>query len=255
MAKGASLGPQCELRIAPKVSNLRGSVHTVVAGTQYTSLNNKAGEAWAFSRDGTSWNQEAYLTPSDGFVNDRFGESIAILGDTMVVGAKGAYDQGSRSGAAYVFQRIGGTWVEQAKLTASAGMTYDHFGWSVAMDEGTIVVGANRGWRTGLGSAYVFVRSGGLWTEEVALTASDGANFDWFGDSVAVAGDTVVVGAPGSSSAYVFVRNGASWSEEAKLVPAGGPLDISFGESVAASGDMLVVGAPGDDELGQQFPL
>src|SRR4030095_17147959 len=139
------------------------------------------------------------LTASDGAAWDYFGNSVAISGDTVVVGAPGA-DIGSdiNRGSAYVFARSGASWIELQKLAAGEGAN-DGFGYSVAISGNTIVVGAlsdSIGSNTSQGSAYVFVRSGASWIEQRKLTADDGAAGDNFGASVAISGDTVVVGAP-----------------------------------------------------------
>ena len=123
----------------------------------------------------------------------------------------------------------------------------------------TAVVGAEGDDDNGAysGSAYVFVRSGSVWTEEAKLTASDGAAVDYFGVSVSVSGDTAVVGAwsgdgivADSGSAYVFVRSGTTWSEQAELTASDGAADDWFGFAVSVSGDTAVVGADYDDDNG-----
>ncbi len=201
--------------------------------------------------------EQAKLTASDGAISDLFGYSVSISGDTAVVGADGDDDNGTDSGSAYVFVRSGTTWSQQAKLTASDGAEGDLFGWSVSISGDTAVVGAHYDDDNGLnsGSAYVFVRSGTTWTEEAKLTASDGAEDDFFGRSVSVSGDTAVVGAYGdddygsySGSAYVFVRSGTTWSEEAKLTASDGAAHDLFGISVSISGGTAVVGAHYDDD-------
>ena len=101
-----------------------------------------SGSAYVFTRTGTTWTEQAKLTASDGAADDRFGSSVAIAGDTIVVGAYWDDDNGSDSGSAYVFTRTGTTWTEQAKLTASDGAADDQFGRSVAIAGDTIVVGA-----------------------------------------------------------------------------------------------------------------
>ena len=148
-----------------------------------------------------SFDNEQKLTASDGVTFDNFGWSVAVSGSTVVVGAR-ADSIGSTSfgfqGAAYVFNRQGGRWVEEQKLTASDGTEGDQFGWSVAVSGSTIVVGAqfdDIGGNLQQGSAYAFNRQGGSWVETQKLTASDGAASDQFGLSVAVSGSTIVVGA------------------------------------------------------------
>ena len=142
----------------------------------------------------------AELTASDGATWETFGYSVAVDGDTMVASAPYDNDNGNASGSAYVFIRQSGTWSQAAKLTASDGALYDQFGYSIAVDGDTVVVGArydDNG--SNSGSAYVFTKPGSGWTSTsiaAKLTASDGAANDWFGASVAVDGDTVVVGPP-----------------------------------------------------------
>jgi hypothetical protein len=152
---------------------------------------------------------------TDGAAGDAFGYSVAVYGDTAVIGAYGAAD---KSGSAYVFVRSGGTWAQQFKLTAPAedGDANDVFGYSVAVYGDTAVIGAygdDAGNGIASGSAYVFVRSGNTWEQQFKLTApaDDGYAYDVFGQSVAVDGDTAVIGAYGdddnglnSGSAYVF---------------------------------------------------
>ena len=174
----------------------------------------RSGSAYVFVLSGGSWSEEVKLTASDGEDSDDFGRSVSLDGDRVVVGTPGDDDKGTASGSAYVFVRIGGSWSEEMKLTASDGANEDDFGGSVSVNGDRAVVGApgddDKG--TASGSAYVFVRIGGSWSEEVKLTASDGANDDHFGRSVSVNGDRAVVGAPQSvftekdaaGSAYVF---------------------------------------------------
>ena len=201
---------------------------------------------------------EFKLTASDGAANDYFGHSVAMSGDTVVVGAHcddvGGY---ADPGSAYIFNRSGTNWTEQAKLTASDGTAGDYFGISVAISGDTVVVGAygdDVGSNGDQGSAHVFVRRGSDWTQQAQLIASDGAASDYFGGSVAISGDTVVVGAygddggdAGQGSAYVFARSGTTWTEQAKLTASDGAANDYFGRSVAMSGDTAVVGATYDE--------
>jgi hypothetical protein len=165
------------------------------------------------------WEQQAKLTAADGAAGDYFGQSVAVDGDTAVIGAYGDDDNDSFSGSAYVFFRSEDSegiikWEQQAKLTAADGAASDIFGYSVAVDGDTAVIGAYLDDDNGSfsGSAYVFFRSGDdTWEQQAKLTADDGAAGDHFGQSVAVDGDTAVIGASGdddkgsdSGSAYVF---------------------------------------------------
>ena len=180
-----------------------------------------SGAAYVFVRSGGVWTQQAYLKASNTDAGDFFGRAVAVAGDTVVVGGygeasnetgttgTGADNSASGSGAAYVFVRSGGTWTQEAYLKASNTDAFDEFGVAVAVAGDTVVVGAfwedsNETGTTGTGAdnsaidsgaAYVFVRSGGLWTQEVYLKASNTEANDFFGCAVAVDGDTIVVGA------------------------------------------------------------
>ncbi len=192
------------------------------------------------------------LEPADLAVQDQYGSSVAISGDTVVVGSPWDDDTGSASGSAYVFVRSGTSWSQQQKLTASDGASYSFFGTAVAIDGDTIVIGARQADapETDSGAAYVFVRSGTTWTEQAKLTASDGAENEWYGASVAISGDTILVGCGShthggvsSGAAYVYVRSGTAWTEQQEL-RAGGAGN-RFGAAVAVDGDTAVVGADG----------
>jgi hypothetical protein len=209
-----------------------------------------SGAAYVFVQSDGTWSQQAELTASDSAAYDWFGSSVAVDGSTAVVGAPGKNDA---QGAAYVFVESGGTWSQQAELTASDGEGEDRFGWSVAVSGSTAVVGAiyHPGWASpGPGAAYVFVESGGTWSQQAELTASDGAAYDWFGGSVAVSGSTAVVGANqhtvGSNgqqgTAYVFVKSGGTWTQQQELTASDGVAGDQFGAS-AIDGSMIVVGA------------
>ncbi|MFQ5741652.1 MAG: FG-GAP repeat protein [Acidobacteriota bacterium] len=233
---------------------------TVVVGAQLNDDGGRdSGSAYVFQRTGTTWSQQAKLTARDGAAGDRFGASVALSGDTIVVGALGDDDGGRSSGSAYVFQGSGRSWSQQAKLTASDGAARDRFGDSVALSGDTIVVGARSDDDAGRdsGSAYVFQRNGTTWSQQAKLTARDGAAGDLFGDSVALSGDTVAVGVrfdddagSSSGSAYIFQRSERSWSQQAKLTASDGAAGDGFGTSVALSGDTVAVGAFGDDDAG-----
>jgi hypothetical protein len=171
-----------------------------------------------FVRSGTAWAEQSKLTASDGLAGDWFGWSVAVSGDTGVVGTP--FDDitaGSNAGSAYVFVRSGTAWTEQAKLTASDGAGADSFGWSVAVRGDIAVMGApynDTPAGSDAGSAYAFVRSGTAWTERAQVTAPDGAANDYFGWRVGLSGRAAVVGAEGddtpagtdAGSAYAYWR-------------------------------------------------
>lgn len=221
-----------------------------------------AGAAYVLVRNGPSWIDQSKLIALDGAANDSFGISVAISGDTAVIGSfLDDTASGVDAGSAYVFVRSGTIWTQQAKLTALDAATNDGFGVSVAIDGDTIIVGAENDDNAGgidAGSAYVFSRSGVVWTQQAKLTASDGAAGDRFGYSVSLSNTTAVVGAQSddtpagatAGSAYVFTRCGALWSQQAKLTASDGADSDIFGVSVSISNNTIVVGAYGDDTPG-----
>jgi hypothetical protein len=217
-----------------------------------------SGFAYVFVRSGRVWRQQQRLTNSV-MPSGHFGWSVAVNDDTALVGAVCDDAGGSCSGSASVFVRSGGVWSQQQKLVASDAAESDRAGWAVAISGHTAVVGAICDSDAGLcsGSAYVFVRSAGAWTQQQKLTASDASLNDQFGSSVAISGDTALVGsiydddtAANSGSAYVFVRNGKVWSQQQKLTVSDAAADDNFGLAVSVSGDTAVVGAPFHDGRG-----
>ena len=260
--------------MAPQLGQAQGTAPAQPTGLAAAGADRQAALTWDDPSDSSITGYEylqaqvAKLTGSDGAADDNFGWSVAVDGDTAVVGAINDDDNGVNSGSAYVYIRQSGAWSQAAKLTASDGAPGDFFGHSVAVDGDTVVVGAYRDDENGLhsGSAYVFTKPATGWTTTsnfaAKLTASDGAAVDWFGYSVAVDGDTVVVGAHGyddsatvsnSGSAYVFTEPATGWtttSTAAKLTANDGAASDYFGYSVGADGDTVAVGAYFDDDNG-----
>jgi hypothetical protein len=231
---------------------LSGATILVGAYRDDVGANKDQGSAYVFTPDGLfNWEQQAKLTASDDAAGDNFGFSVALDGDTALVGAP-LDDIGTNSnqGSAYVFTGSGATWTQQTQLTAADGIG---FGFSAALSDTIALVGAP----FGQGLAYIFRRIGMTWIQMDKLTASDGAEDDFFGWSVAFSGTTIVVGAPyddvGSNSdqgsAYVFTPGSGifNWEQQAKLTASDGAEDDLFGYSVALLGDTALVGAYVDD--------
>jgi nucleoside-specific outer membrane channel protein Tsx len=266
---GTSWSQQAELTATDgEIYDYFGS-STVVSGSSIvvgapghtaTASNTAQGAVYVFTQSGTNWSQQAELMASDGVGYDQFGFSVAVSGSTALVGAPCHPATGvCGPGGAYVFVESGGTWSQQAELAASDGVGQDQFGWSVALDATTAVVGAtfhtvgsNQNYQ---GAAYVFVESGGTWSQQAELSASDGVTQDKFGYSVALLGSTAVVSAiwhpytvscscPGPGAAYVFVESGGTWSQQAELTASDGADNDDFGHSVALDGSTVVGGAP-----------
>ena len=207
------------------------------------------------------------LTASDAATDDRFGNSVAISDNTIVIGAVGDDGGGNNSGSAYIYERDAATgfFEQRAKLTASDAAADDRFGSSVAISGNTVVIGTvfdNDG-GTYSGSAYLFEKPAGGWinmTQRAKLTASDAAAGDLFGSSVAISGDTIVIGAAGdddggasSGSTYLFEKPASGWinmTQRAKLTASDAAAGDLFGSSVAISGDTIVIGAVFDNDGG-----
>lgn len=230
---------------------------TAVFGAPFANQTGTDAAVYVFERSGRHWIERAKLTPSGGETEGHFGFAVALDGNTLVIGAPSADGLGTHQcGAAYVFERSGGAWIEQAKLLASDSAYDDQFGISVALHGDTVIIGASQSDDGGLqnnGAAYVFARSGGLWTEQAKLLASDQAAGDKFGDSVALDGDTAFVGAlwqdhgdtENNGAAYVFKRSDGLWAEESRLLAGNKASGDRFGDSVALNGDTAVIGASG----------
>jgi hypothetical protein len=205
------------------------------------------------------WTEQAAQMPNAGpEALLRFGQSVAISGDTAVVGGPGENALGVDHGKAHVFVRSGTTWVEQAVLTAGnggQGWFSIQFGQAVAIDGDTIVVGApdqDHNLNTvESGQVHVYVRTGTTWFETAQVISSAPIQNEFFGTSVGISGDTMVVGVPYEDAAFVdegavhvFTYDGLDWNEVAVLRGSQAAHDVYFGKSVAFDGDRVVVGAP-----------
>lgn len=240
-----------------------------------------SGAVYVFTRSGTTWAQQAFVKAPTAATGDNFGQSVAVAGDTLVVGAN---MEASGAGAVHVFTRTGNAWSPQARLQASNAAANDNFGRRVDIAGDTIVAGAylEASASSGInadesddsapnsGAAYVFTRSGVTWTQQAYLKASNGGPTLFFGGSVAIEGDLIVIGAPVESNsatgingnqnagtitysgaAYVFGRVGTTWSQYAYIKASNPGVQDSFGAAVALSSDTIVVGAYAEASAGQ----
>jgi len=241
-----------------------------IVGARYADDggNSDEGVSYIFHRNegGTNnWGQAARITGSDAGISDWFGWSVAVDGDWAVVGAV-SHDPvaGANAGAAYIYHWDGGAynnWSEAKKITASDGAADDNFAWAVAVSGSDVVVGSPHVTGLDTGAAYIFHWGGGAfdnWSEAKKIVASDPAQDDYFGRSVSIAGDYVVVGVAyddvganaDQGSAYLFSRNqggAGNWGEIKQLTAADGEAGDHFGYSLSISGDFLIVGASMDD--------
>lgn len=209
----------------------------------------RSGSAYLFNAD--TGTQVIKLTASDAGEEERFGRSVALSGNTVVVGAYQDNNvNGDQAGAAYLFNATTGT--QTSKLIADDGDDYDLFGASVAIDGNVVAVGAyteDNGNGLEAGSVYLFDADTG--TQQHKLVASDGTAEDYFGIAVAVSGNTVAVGAHGEDGGgAVYLFDATSGSQIAKLEGLDTTADDRFGYSVAISGNTVVVGAYLDDDKG-----
>ncbi|HUR96910.1 MAG TPA: FG-GAP-like repeat-containing protein [Pyrinomonadaceae bacterium] len=242
---------------------ISGDTAVVGAPGNFVDGTTSKGFAYVFVRAANRlWTQQAKLSAPDGAAGDTFGFSLAISGDTTVVGApRDQIGSNPSQGSAYVFVRNGNSWSAQEKLTAADGAASDAFGTSLTVSGDTAIIGATGGdgGVSGQGAAYAFVRSGGIWTQQQKLFASDGSLGDGFGGSVALSGSTVVIGSssddigtnPDQGSAYVYTRSGTVWALQQKLLAPDGTTNDSFGRSVGIwisifGNASIVAGAPED---------
>ncbi len=202
----------------------------------------RTGEVYVFADNAGTWSQQAEFSAADGRTGDLFGWSMAVSGSTLVVSAVGH----AANGAIYVFSGSGGTWTQEAELTALDGQADDYFGDKVAISGRRIVAGAP-GHDSVTGAAYVFHGAGTHWTQVGELKASDGADNNCFGWSVGFSGTTVLVGAEqhdaGAGAVYVFKKAGPGWKQKAELTPGDAASGNEFGYSTSFSGTTAVIGA------------
>ena len=234
----------------------------IVASPRRDAKGGRSGVVYPFARSGNNWKRGAppEFDGNDTAEGDEFGRSVSMSGNTAIIGAAGHdANRVNGAGAAYVFvgpgpRHKGRSWKQQAKLTPGDAAAGDQFGWSVAIDKNTAIVGSRFDDDIGKnsGSAYIFVRDGDTWKQQAKLTANDGAASDNFGHYVAIRGDVVIVGAPKhahnglkqSGAAYIFTRDGERWAQTAKLTADMPVAKDQFGASLSISDDITIVGAP-----------
>ena len=226
---------------------------TIVAGAAFNP--NSAGRAYVFKKTASGWAQAAELKGSDAGPGDCFGESVAISGATVILGAPGAGCNASNAGRAYVFTQSAARWKQTAELKGSDTVAGDAFGFSVAMSGNTILVGAYGHGRLS-SRAYVFTKSTAGWRQTGELRGSDTVAGDWFGSSVAISGGTAVVGAfsdppsanqslTGVGQAYVFKRTAGTWAQVAELRHFAFAYREGVSGLVAISGTTALIAADG----------
>lgn len=217
------------------------------------------GAVYIFEGEGATWQEAALLLAADPSPYDGFGTSVAVSGETLLIGAPSDDGPGGPDqGAVYVFVRTNSMWSQQSKLVASDAAAQDDFGRAIAMGDGIAVIGAPRvdgPSGSNQGAAYVFTRNNAVWSQTAKLAAADPGAGDQFGTAVAIDGGRIVIGAPlddvagafNRGSAYLFERTGSGWIQREKFTASDGAAADNFGSAVAINGAALVVGAPGRD--------
>lgn len=211
----------------------------------------QAGAAYIFVKIDTVWTQQAKLLATDTEAYDYFGNAVAINGEYALIGVERDDGDASNTGSAYIFMRTGGTWSQQAKLTASDATGNDYFGNAVALDGNYAIIGA---YMNGSGSAYIFQQDGSSWNQQAKLKAGDAESNHRFGTSVAILNDQVLIGAyqddtpaQDCGAMYLFGRNGTNWIEQAKFTRTDAPTSSFIGCSVSLSPKYMMGGAYYDE--------
>ncbi len=216
-----------------------------------------SGSVYVFHYDGLSWTQQAKLSAEDISAESRFGSSVSVDANHLIVGA--TQYESSSSGSAYIFNYDGMAWIQQSKLMPSDGAARDFFGSSVCIDGDFAIVGAfwNDDHGSSSGSAYIFHYDGVSWTQQIKLTAEDAAAEDEFGYAVSIDNEYAVVGAHydddhgmNSGSVYIFHYDGLSWHQQVKLTASDADAENAFGHSVSIEGGTVITGAFFDNDNG-----
>jgi hypothetical protein len=240
---GRDFQPQTVLHAQPSVDDTFFGYAVAISGDvlwatapAYSEPVNLAGAAYVLTRGGQTWLSQSLVQDEDPKEAGNFGRSVAVSGDTAVVGAPQ-----SSEGQAFVFEKNGSEWLPAGDLVPDEDI-WD-YGAGVAVDGDTILVGS-RAVDGDPRTVFVFVREGGSWVQQDKLVPGNGGV--GFGTSVSLSGDIAVVGSDEGEAnrAYVFVRSGTSWTQEAELSADDGESDDQFGSAVAVSGNVVIVGAP-----------
>lgn len=233
---------------------IHGNTAVVGAWRDDVGANADQGSVYVYGFNGTAWVFQQKLTASDGVAKADFGVSVAIQGDTIVVGASATkIGLKEQQGKAYVFTRNSALWTQTQVIVANDGDALDHFGNDVALDGNSMIIGASEdtiGATSFQGSAYIFVKSNNVWTQQQKIVSTDSEAGTDFSKSVAISGGTVVIGAwngsgnslLGQGFAYVYVLDSSTWSLQRKLAASDPNSYQGFGYDVSVSGDTILVG-------------
>lgn len=234
---------------------------TIVVGDELATVPNayQSGTAYAYRFNGTTWALESQLTGSAQQAFDHFGISVAVSGETIIVGSYADDTPGGLdAGSAYIFQRNGNAWNEQAYLVAPDTAAGDYAGWSVDIIGDMAAVGAYNDDFSGItnaGSVTIWQRSGTTWTRQTKLNAFEAQTGGTFGYSVSLSGNTLMVGAQlndsppvqNAGAAYIFERRNGAWDNGDIVLQDSPALNDAFGTSVSLSDNTFIVGIPNSD--------
>lgn len=224
---------------------LGGSTAVVGASAGTTDRGFRSGTVCVFVRSEDSWDEQATLLPDEK--TDQFGTAVAIDRDTIVVGGRKQQSTPKTAGVAFVFERINGKWRKQTRLEPPGGERDDEFGRAVAIDGDTVLVGAptaSSGREINAGAAYVFTRAGGSWQRQQTLGATDSIPGQ-FGTTVALDGDTALVGTKARAEPIIYTRESGSWTKQSRLDLGTGEAPEWTATAVALDSASALVGVAG----------
>jgi len=223
---------------------------TMMIGSQFGG-GSLYGAVYYLTRSGNTWTEQQELLSNETTILQRFGSSVDIDGDTVVIGEWANGGAPDPDGAIHIFEKSGSTWTRLQRIDAYIDKS--NFGWDVAIRNDLIMASAPDPIASSPGYVYYFTRSGNTWSLQQRLEASDGANGNQFGHSIAFDGDTAIIGAPaiGASDdlgdAYIFTRSGNTWTEQQSITARDIATGDDFGFSVALDGDTVLVGAESEN--------
>ncbi len=213
----------------------------------------ETGSVYVFTRSGSVWSYETKLLANPPVADAQFGNAVALKGERLIAAAHREPVVGADSGAVYVFAHDASGWHEEAKISPADATTFDEFGFSLALAGERLLIGSFHDDDLGSssGSAYVYLRSAGVWSLESKLVQDDGIAWDELGHAVGFDGEHAILGAPGaggsSGAAYAYRRTGSQWVQVEKLVASEGPAHGFFGKRLAMTGRWAAIATPRDD--------
>lgn len=226
---------------------ISGNYAIIGADQDETGGNINQGSAYIYEKENGFWTMKAKLLANDGATGDRFGFAVSMSGNYVIIGS---INSNNNEGAAYIFFRDNGSWVQQSKLAIPGS---EHIAQSVSISGDNAIIGDPShtvGSNPAQGCAWIFTRTGTNWTQQAQLISNNGEAEDRFGSSVSISGDDAVVGSPNENLGptlyvgytYVFVRSGNQWNEQARFFEPNNQQLSYFGSLVTISGNTIVVG-------------